>query len=72
MYLGYKEKYLTDPNRIDKVLAEQHGRDWEPDGNTANEEWADMWANYAASNIDLASEAGRLRADWITNILRTY
>lgn len=73
---GYAKSFLWDPNRNAYVDAEQHPRDWAPYGNTAGEEWADMWANYIAGNFassmtsNLAdSAAGYSRYVYVTSIL---
>jgi hypothetical protein len=72
---GYTKAYLWDPNRnASDIRALQHptatnaqGQRTEPDN--ANEEWPDIWANYVAKNIDMASPQGRARSNWISSIL---
>lgn len=66
---GYTSPRIWDPVRNSNVAAEQHPRNWEPDGNTAVEEWADMWANYVAGNIDLEKSTGQARFNFVSTIL---
>ena len=67
--LGYISENVWDPNRNMYVAAEQHKRSWEPYGNTGSEEWADMYANYIAGNINLDSLEGYRRYGFIPTIL---
>ena len=39
---------------------------------TKGEQWADIWANYAAGNIDLSQEAGQALNTWINTQLNPY
>ena len=55
---------VSDPNFGDKSInAFQHN-----DG-TYGEQWADIWANYVAGNINLEEGAGKELYLWIINQL---
>jgi RHS repeat-associated protein len=76
--LGYTSADVCDPywNGC-SIDAEQHPgninstSEWGMVGNTANEEWADLVANYASDNLS-DDNAGRARESWIINILQTF
>lgn len=40
--------------------------------NTVKEQWGDVFANYAAENINLASTEGSDMFDFVTNVLKKY
>ena len=60
--LVFKSGSVSDPN-YGSVGALQHN-----DG-TSNEQWADIWANYVAGNIDTSLAGGSAMYDWITKQL---
>jgi len=51
-------------------IFEQHPRSWEPDGNTGDEEFADMYLNYTAGTIDITSAPGITRFNFMSRWLR--
>jgi RHS repeat-associated protein len=77
--LGYAESMILDPTGA-YVEAEQHtatfscgGRiGWCQSGNNANEEFADLVANYVSNNFDLGSQFGIARHNWVVDIFTTY
>lgn len=48
---------------------EQHPRSWEPDGNTGGEEFADIFLNYVAGTINMASAPGLTRFNFMSQWL---
>jgi hypothetical protein len=66
--LGYKNPQLNDPSGV-IVQAILHpagtGDPFPPHGNSATEDWGDLFANYVANNIDLSTAAGRARLNWL-------
>ena len=67
--LGYLRRRIWDSKRGGTVDAEQHLVAGWDDGNTAVEEWADMWANYLIGNFDLSKAPGKARDKWVKNII---
>ncbi len=70
-WLGYKEHVLNDPSGF-TVSALMHGagdEDFDGNGDTAGEDWGDLFANYVVGNIDLAVPAGRARHKWVVDHL---
>jgi hypothetical protein len=73
--VGYADTDLDDPYwGADAIDAEQHPGDinatddWGMDGNTASEEWADLFANYVAGNF-ASDPFGTARMNWFTNTM---
>jgi RHS repeat-associated protein len=56
-------RLLYDPNWPNGIIALQH-----PD-TMPGEQWADIWANYVAGNIDLTQPGGRRMDAWIRFVL---
>ncbi len=70
-WAGYKDHYLTDPNGFTlRALMHPAGAgDFDGTGNTPDEDWGDMFANFVAGNIDLTTAAGKARYDWTIKYL---
>ena len=70
---GYLLDLLWDPHWERKyVIAQQHPKGVDSYGNTADEDWADMYANYVASNIDLTNYVGLTRYGFTKYFLGIY
>ncbi len=67
---GYSKQWLFDPSRNRKVKALQHERNDAKDseGNTPEEEWGDMYANFIVGNLS-NDEAGTLRRNYVELML---
>jgi hypothetical protein len=74
---GYLARKICDPYWGCSIDAEQHPgtihsfSEWGQIGNTADEEWADLVANYVSGNIS-KNDYGAARANWLKNILNTF
>jgi hypothetical protein len=66
---GYIQYHLIkDPSGYN-VETEMHPRSFSADGNTANEEWGDLFANYVAGNFNLIDPIGLAKYNWVRNQL---
>lgn len=70
-YLGYKEQILNDPNgfTVDALMHPAGAGDFDGTGDTAIEDWGDLFANYVVGNIDLNVPAGRARYNFVVDHL---
>ena len=74
---GYVSEVISDPNGL-KVDAQQHPgslscaatTSWCADGNTADEEWADLIANFVSGNFD--NDIGLIRKNWVLDVFAKY
>lgn len=76
--IGHSARDVCDPYWSGcSIDAEQHPGTinstsiWDQTGNTADEEWADLIANYVSGNIS-NDDYGAARANWLSNILDTF
>lgn len=75
---GYNQTRVSDPNFLNGIEAEQHSNrthcdrvGWCENGNTANEEWADLVANYVSGNFSDTgpfADYGITRKNWVQSI----
>jgi hypothetical protein len=65
---GYiQHPVIKDPSGYN-AETEMHPRKMSADGNTANEEWADLFANFVAGNFD-SGDTGRAKYNWVKDQL---
>ncbi|MFZ5883976.1 MAG: RHS repeat-associated core domain-containing protein [Chloroflexota bacterium] len=76
--IGYSSRNVCDPHWSGcSIDAEQHPGTinstsaWGQSGNTADEEWGDLVANYVSGNIS-NNGYGAARANWLNTILNTF
>lgn len=69
---GYLLDLIWDPHRNMVVAAQQHPLGVDSYGNTSDEDWADLYANYVSGNINLANNIGLTRYGFTKYFLGVY